>query len=444
MKLIPDQETGVQTILKAFTKHKGFLLADRPGLGKTAQAIAVMKEALKTGRPVLVIVPAYLVSNWLDEFTLWGVDNEVCVIDSGKQELYTADIYIGSYSLTTSDNVFKQLLKFEYSLLLLDESHYLKAWNSKRSRRILGTYQNKVKHFRNRSKRVLGLTGTPVLNRVEELYNVLVRLAPEIFNGMSKEHFIIYFSAHVQHTPWGMKARGIKNEEELKKIIAPVFLSRSNIDGLPARQDKTITVDLKGKELKDFIKEENAFLHAHGVTENDITSIQKLTSTDMSAISEVRQKAALYKIPLACTVLSDLLEKEERPLLYCFHRSVQAAAVEDIKKKFPDLRIGVVNGSVNKEKRVEIVKHFQDGEIDLIVATIGALREGVNITKGSAIVFLELDWTPANIEQAVARLHRKGQKNIVKVFFIVFKTGIDKYILNMVKDKTTVIHKIMK
>jgi SNF2 family DNA or RNA helicase len=290
-----------------------------------------------------------------------------------------------------------------------------------------------------RSTNVLCLTGTPVLNRIDELYHVVVRIAPDAVKRYTKESFIRTFAARVWQTPWGMKHDGIKNEKALKKLLETVMLSRQHIEGLPDRTDKHIPIELKGSALKKFIAEEEKFLREHGITADDITNSQKLSQADMTAISAIRQQAALHKIPLLLSALEDIQDKHGSIIIYCYHHAVLDALAKTLPNAF-----AVITGKTPMKERMEIIRQFQAGEIPCILATIGALREGVNLTAGSAILFLEFDWTPAMMEQCIARIWRKGQDKNIAVYYFYFRGGIDAYIMRTLKNKRDVIKKIME
>ena len=454
-ELREDQKAGVKWILKGLSKHKGVILADRCGLGKTGQAIAVMQKAFKLKKPALIICPAYLVYNWLDELKLWEIKNPVCVIDSSKQILQPADIYLVSYNQVSLDQrtkkgksrpgmIFQQLFKIEFSLIICDEGHYLKTWNSKRARRILGTNQATFTNLKNRTQKILLLTGTPIVNRVGELYNMLIRIAPDALNNMSEYEFLQRYAGHLEHTQWGLKQHGVKNEKELQHLCKGVMLSRKKIDGITDEIRKHIRLKIKGAELKKFVKEEEAFLQKYNITASEIEELQKHHTNNTDHIATIRQRVALQKIPIFVQAVVDMFEKgEERLVLYSYHREVQRALNAELQKKLPGKRLAVINGSTAKKERFQMVKDFQAGSIDILSATIGALREGINLTSGQIVLFIELDWTPANIEQCIARLNRTGQKNQVFAYFYYFDGGIDKYLIKVLKEKEKVIKKII-
>lgn len=442
-ELLPEQIEGVEWIKKGLQNYKGVLLADGMGVGKTAQAIEVGKYALeKHALPVLIICPAYLIFNWIDELEAWGINKEnVCIIDSSLQILHEADYYITSYTMLTYEGIFKQLFKKNYAITLCDEAHYLKTWSSQRSKKVLGTFKQTKTTLKNKSKKFLLMTGTPILNNVEEIYNLVIRIAPGALKNMSRSTFIYTFAGHIIQTPWGIKHEGVKNADYLKELLKDVMLRRTKIKGLPEKQDKNITFDVKGAELKRLIIEENRFLMDHGIDPVTMEGDLKVKTMDKSALAKVRQRTAILKLKLVMPAIKDVLEKVDRIVIYVYHREVQKKLSEMLEKsKIPH---GIINGNVPGKKRVAIIRDFQEGEGKrVILATIPALKEGVNLTRGEAALFIEHDWTPANIEQAIGRVYRRGQKNVVVIYHFLFNDGVDRYIKNMLKRKATMIKKV--
>ena len=443
--LLPVQEEGVEIIQRSFSTspHKGFILADKMGIGKTAQAIELVKRAEGVR---LIICPAYLLLNWMDELQMWGVSlDEVCVIDSGKQILRKAPIYLVAYSRVINPALFKQLLKMSFSLIVCDEGHALKTWNSGRSNKILGTFKNRQSNLLFRSKNILLLTGTPVLNRIEELYNLVIRIAPGVLDHMSRMQFYQFYAGHIEFSPWGVRVSGIKNEADLRKRLSPILLRRTKIEGLPDKSEEVIRLNPNTPELKKLFALEDEFLKAHGITADNVDALTKLSKVDVTQISETRRKVALCKIPAFLEMLDDMREDVDGPIVvYTYHREVLAALNTAITEKYQNIVLSSIDGGTDLKKRHEIVKAFQAGDVDVLTATIGALREGISLTRGACVVFLELDYTPANIGQAIGRLHRRGQTNTVRVIKMVFMSGIEKRIMQILNTKQKMIDKILK
>ena len=167
-------------------------------------------------------------------------------------------------------------------------------------------------------------------------------------------------------------------------------------------------------------------------------NIQKIGKLDATTLADIRHRSTLYKLPHLLKLIKDLRENKTPVVVYVYYRETLKKLKENLKIKKSEF----VDGSVTIKKRHDIVKKFQSGKIDLLCATLGSLREGVNLTASSYVIIAEFDYTPAKMNQAISRLHRKGQKNIVSVYYMFFESGIDKHVINLVKKKNAIISKI--
>lgn len=439
MNLLPDQIDCVSFCLDGFSRHKGIVNASGMGTGKTAVAIECMK---RIPGPHLVISPAYIVGNWSRHLALWGSPGAVCVIDSSRQRLHAADVYLVSYDMATRYKaIHEQLMAKRWGLLVTDELHYLKAWNTTRSRLILGTRQNKRNFLANVSGNVLGLTGTPLLNRIEELFNIVSRLAPAVFKGATKTQFLEHFSERLEYTPWGVKYHGLRYEDQLKAMLADCMIRKTKIEGLPERRDEDIFLDAKSPEVRRALEAEEAWLREHNISPDDLDTVKRLGAMDGSIIAQLRQTSALLRVPTACELVGDLVEKGARVLVYSYHRAVEAAFSARMRKV---CEVGTVTGAVTIKARTVLVDRMQAENLPVLSATISSLKEGVDITAAEAVVFIEEDWTPANNDQGIARVWRRGQGKTVTVYRLGFTSGIDAYIRRAVKVKRDVIDKIIE
>lgn len=461
-ELLPVQIEAVAQIQKAFSinKSKGFILADGCGIGKTATAIELCKRIPGTK---LIICPAYLIYNFMDELRFWGVpESSICVADTRNQILEDKEIYLVAYSRTRYElyktpitgeekkrpnGIMRQLLKKQFALTICDEGHALAGWNTQQSRLVLGNFQNKEKNILFNSKNILLLTGTPFKNRIAELYNIVIRIAPEVLDHMSKYAFYQLYAGWIENNGFGITAHGIRNEEDLKRRLAPILLRRTKIEGLAKLIDETIKLDPGSPKLKKLFAEEERFLIEHGIKPDDIEGITKLTKTEVSEIAGVRAAIAITKIHAALEMVIDIMEEQEEKApvtIYCYHRSVLAALKDAITTKHPKWRAAYIDGATDAKKRHEIAKNlFQAGKLDILCATIGALREGVNLTAGRDVVFIEVDYVPANIAQAIGRFQRRGQTGQVHVRKLVYPAGIEKRIMKILAEKSTTINKII-
>ena len=176
--LYPFQKEGIEFGIR---KHGRILLADEMGVGKTIQAIGI-SAIFKENWPVLVVAPSSLKFNWRDEIIHWLKDEnitkrDVQIFKSGKDEfLPNVKFYILSYDLCS--RISDKMIEKKFNFAIADEAHYIKNVDAKRTQALIPIFQ--------RCKRLLLLTGTPVLNRPVELFSILKSLRPDIFTSFKK------------------------------------------------------------------------------------------------------------------------------------------------------------------------------------------------------------------------------------------------------------------
>ena len=148
---------------------------------------------------------------------------------------------------------------------------------------------------------------------------------------------------------------------------------------------------------------------------------------------------ALKKVPKAIEHITEVLESEEKVVVFAHHRDV----LDKLYKAFEDKAV-LLTGDTPMEERKEIVDHFQtDPNCKLFIASIKAGGIGITLTASSTVIFVELDWTPAIISQAEDRLHRIGQENAVLVQHLVINGSIDSKIAKMCVRKQEVITQVL-
>lgn len=437
LQLSDIQQAGVAHIIGhlARSPHKGYILADAMGVGKTAQAIAVARHVARPHAPVIIVCPAYLLYNWLHELRMWGcyADQDICVVDSSAQILAdTHTVYIGSYNMITSPKIHAQLCRLSPALTICDEAHYLKSWNSQRANRILGTFKNRKNCLLHVSAHMLLLTGTPLLNNIAELYNIVIRIAPEVLSYMSRVDFYHRFATRVEYTPWQIIPHGVQNEEALKKLLAPIMLRRATLVGVPAPDIEYVYCD--PSQVQELLRMEEEFLSAHNVDIEELPKLLNKKNTEAHEIAALRRKIALTKIPL----IRDAVRGDVPCIIYAYHIEIARAIHAALGRS-----AAYIDGSTPVAMRQRIIAEFQGGDITCIVATMGALSEGVTLTAAQAIYFCELDWTPARIAQAIGRAVRRGQTESVIVRKYVYDAGIERRIMQLLAQKQATIHAVV-
>lgn len=366
------------------------------GLGKSLIAIAT---ALESGVDrVLIVCPAYLIPNWnaeLDKVT-------------DVPERFTVISYA---SLKKIGSKFK-----EFSFTIWDEVHYLKNPEAQRTKL---AHKLMKKH---KPKFFLGLSGTPIKNKVPEFY-LLLRMCyygnryPR-FEKFAKSRWVFFntFSNKIMKNGFH-SFEGIKNVAQLKELIKPVYVRKRTKDviDLPEMVDIDVMFKDKGK-IDEHLKE--AW---------DIYSGKKADKTFASG----KAVSALAKTKYTINYVVENLEEMGKVIIFTNH--VQAAEEMGKVLNFP-----VVTGKTPALARIGYVESLNQGDTIGLVATIGSLSVGFNITGVNHMVINDYPWVPADLEQAKKRIHRIGQTKTC-FYHLIFATDFDRVIWRTLKKKMEIL-----
>lgn len=334
---------------------------------------------------------------------------------------------------------------------MFDEFHYTKSGKAQRSKAAL--------QIASKSEYVLGLTGTPVLNRPAELINqlkILRRL--DEFGGFWK--FATRYAGAFRGR-FGIVMSGAENLDELnEKLRERCYIRRNKKDvltELPDKQISEIYVDLSNrKEYERAESELVNYLVEQALKEKEfIESIKKLSEDEqlvakheraMSKEMKIRRAEHLVKIEALKQVsargkleavtewIDNFLESEEKLVVFATHKEIIQAITEKYKCKS-------ITGETATEERQRIVEDFQENkETKLIVLNLKAGGVGLTLTQASNLIFVESGWTPADHQQAEDRIHRIGQKNVANIYYFLGKDSIDEYIYQVLQDKKQVVN----
>ncbi len=404
--------------------HPYCILALDPRLGKTRSSIEAHEESGRQN--CLCIVPGYLIDNWVAEINMWTEDKIITTFKSGKQlyEVVDSDYVIISYELSQ-----KAPYLFEWAkTIIIDESHYLKSQEAKRTQFIhKHIYENSVPS-------VIQLTGTPIKNRVSEFYSLLaltyynpnVADSPFLDEFPSALDFADRFSyRHEFDMPvkWGtvkiVKWVGMQNIPELKKYLKGRYLRIKATDAdLPPIIYKTFLVSNIANlqllnEFNDHFSQEGKHL----------------------VKSNVKAEAALKKTPITVQYCEDLLEQIETPIvIYSDH----VEACEAMAKAF---NTTALTGKIDSTRRMRLAKEFQEGEGKVLCATIGALSVGIDLSRAKDIIINDPSWVPGDLKQVRERIRKMGSKDPVCIHSI-FGSPQDEKIYDALAEKLEVIEKV--
>lgn len=422
-ELFEYQNAGVDEMMF----RRNVLLADEQGLGKTLQVItyaSIIPQLTKT----IIICPASLKLNWAREFKKWA-DMDTFVVRTGKDRFpKDASTIIVNYDLLKSKIINDQLIAFKATLLVCDEAHYLKNAKTQRTKAV-GKLARVV------PKKIF-LTGTPLLNRPVELYPLIKMLAPHALTPYQDYRNYAYRFCNAYNSRWGLDVSGNSNVEELGvRLRATCMVRRLKKDVMKQLPDKTIQLipfELC-KKTEKIIEREEWF---------SIEDLKKYPERgSMGELAQIRHELAVAKIDESARYITDLLHSIDKVVIFAHHYDV----INGIKDKLQEFNPVVITGKHAMKNRQQAVDDFQTKkDVRVFIGQLQAAGTGITLTAASTVVFAETSWVPGEINQAIDRCHRIGQKDNVTAKFLVVEKSLDETMLKTIFDKNKVINKLLK
>lgn len=475
--LRPYQMEGFQWLTRLASLGFGGILADEMGLGKTLQMIALVKSLRDTDKldgPALVACPASLVFNWTDEFARFAPDVPVCALEGSRahreallarasgvvaekgrvcgsgralgrgdaadgdaSEAAASAVIVASYDRVRIDAA--SLARIEWSLVVLDEAQYIKNHATKTTRA--------VKRLRSRLR--FALTGTPVENRLSELWSIFDFLMPGFLG--SYERFRERYEL------------GIIGEDEeaaarLRALIEPFVLRRRKADvltDLPAKFESIRYVPL-GREqrrlydgaeqrLREDLNAQKRQNASRANRRGRIPDAEKSAVEVLAELTRLRQialdpslvfenyKGGAEKLGAIMELVDEAMEAGRKVLVF----SQFTSYLDVLSAEFDRRGIGhfAITGATPKRERVRLVNEFNGDETPVFLVSLKAGGTGLNLTGASVVVHADPWWNAAATDQATDRAHRIGQSREVDVYKVVAKGTIEERIVALQEAK---------
>lgn len=432
----------IQGALKAaFQGHN--LIADEPGLGKTIQAI--LTAGLIEAKRILVICPPALITNWANEIRrsnqLDHLDKstpgEVVTVTSKNKttpELPNVGYVVTSDTLITArPKLLEELSKQFWDLLIVDESHRLKNYQAKRTR--------KVWHLSKSCERMLALTGTPIVSNPLDLLPTLGML------GQLKHFPDNYVDTYTKQNFFnGRDPRPEALPDLHDRLERHVWVRRTKkqvLTQLPAKSRRVQFVDVDDKQVRDAFKPVERKLLNH-VKKHGVEAVEDWVQESRPLVSQLHRGTGLAKIPAALDWIANHVEgTEDRPLIvWAVHTDVITGLQEALQKQHSDLTVRTFYGATPPDERNQTVEDFQAGKVDVLIAQIIAAGTGLTLTRSSDALFVETDWTPANVVQAEDRIHRISQDRSVTITTLLAPGTLDPVIHRVLMENIQTLNAV--
>ena len=434
------QKEGFDWLCALRDNHFAGLLADEMGLGKTLQIIAFL-GAWKDRKKCLIVCPASLVYNWSLEIQHFLPSLPSRIISgsaSMRAELIRSsqdnDVLITSYDLLKRDmDVYQDM---DFSCEVIDEAQYIKNAGTQAAQAVKAIHA----HFK------AALTGTPIENRLSELWSIFDYLLPGFFYGYQK--FRANFEVPI------IKDNDENIEKRLQKMITPFVLRRLKknvLKDLPDKLEEVYYASAEGeqKQLYDArvqnLKQQLSKQSDQEFKENKMMVLAELTRLrqiccDPSLVYD-HYHGSSAKADLCIDMIRNAVEAGHKVLLFSQFTSM----LEILTKRLGQAKLAyhLLEGSTPKKQRSDMVESFQKDDVPVFCISLKAGGTGLNLTAADIVIHYDPWWNTAVENQASDRAHRIGQKNVVSVYRLIIKDTIEERILDLQQSKNDLADKIL-
>ncbi|RJR06535.1 DEAD/DEAH box helicase [Candidatus Parcubacteria bacterium] len=437
------QLVGVKWLKSMASYSFGGILADDMGLGKTLQVLAFIASEKKRDLPCMVVAPTSIVYNWKMEAEKFTPELRVLVVTGTKDKRTLQicgcneyDLVITSYGALKND--IEDYKKIKFSYIFVDEAQNIKN--------PMTLNANSVKSLK--AKCCFALTGTPIENRLTEIWSIFDFIMPGYLFNRNK--FVNTYEDPI------IREKNSDKMNELSSLIKPFIIRRLKKDVLSELPEKIETNYIsemtdKQKKLyaayyKDLKNELIAKIDEYGIEKNHIEIL--------SALTRLRQICAhpgtflddydggSCKLDLAMEIITESINSSHSILLFSQFTKMLKIIRDELENN--NINYYYLDGSMKPEERTMEIDNFNSDREAVFLISLKAGGTGLNLTKADIIIHFDPWWNPAVEDQASDRAHRIGQKNVVQVYKLLTEGTIEEKIAQLQERKRDLIESIIK
>jgi superfamily II DNA or RNA helicase len=447
LELMPHQG---QLVAAADAGHRTFLLADEPGLGKTAEALLAAEAA--NAFPLLVVVPSVVKTNWAREAARWTPKRAATVVQGDGQTVDGfADIVVLNYEVL--DRHVGWLGDFGFRGIVVDEAHFIKNKNSQRSQHVLALSER----IRSRTARplLMALTGTPLINDIDDF-----RAIWQFLGWIDDSKPLGELADALEDTGLTPADRGFYSAAR-QCVIDLGIVRRRKLDvaaDIPARRIADLPVELEGPagrsiraaerdltrrmvaQYERALANRSADLRVEGIDYDLVRRVARaelkdaMTAQSGENVFTMMRRIGQAKAELAADYAAQLARSTGKVVFFAKHVDVMDAAEETFARQ--GVRFSSIRGDQTpKGRQANIDAFVNDPDVAVAVCSLTAAGVGINLQVASNIVLAELSWTDAEQTQAIDRSHRIGQAEPVTAWRIIAAQTIDTRIAELIDSK---------
>jgi hypothetical protein len=447
LELMPHQG---QLVAATAAGHRTFLLADEPGLGKTAEALLAAEAA--NAYPLLVVVPNVVKTNWAREAARWTPHRPATVVQGdGDAADGFADIIVINYEVL--DRHMGWLREFGFRGMVVDEAHFIKNKTSQRSQHVLALSER----IQSRTGRplLMALTGTPLINDIED-FRAIWQFLGWIGDSKPRDELV----DALEDTGLTPADRGFATAAR-QSVIDLGIVRRRKVDvaaDIPARRIADLPVELDGQAGRSIRAAERNLARrmvtqyekalanrsdgagADGIDHDLVRVVARTELKDATKaksgenVFTMMRRIGQAKAELAADYASQLARSAGKVVFFAKHIDVMDAAEELFTRQ--GVRFSSIRGDQTpKARQANIDAFVNDPDVAIAVCSLTAAGVGINLQVASNIVLAELSWTDAEQTQAIDRSHRIGQSEPVTAWRILAAQTIDARIAELIDSK---------
>lgn len=430
------QQYGFQWLKTLAHYRFGGILADDMGLGKTLQSIAFLLSELpdlrQNGLPALIVAPASLTYNWLNELKKFTPEIKAVIADGTVAErgrilknTAKADVIITSYPLLRRD--VQLYAKKSFHTLILDEAQTIKNHTTQTAQAVMAL----------QARHRFALTGTPVENALEDLWSIFGTVFPGLFPGKKAFHDL--------------------PRETVAKRSRPFLLRRLKSDVLKELPEK-----IESLHACELLPEQNKLYVAY-LARLKKEALKHLTEDGFGSNNRIKILAGLTRLRQLCChpslfvegyegssakfeqlfeILEECRSSGKRVLL--FSQFTEMLGLIGRELGYQGIPYFYLDGQTPVPQRVELCNQFNEGERDLFLISLKAGGTGLNLTGADTVILYDLWWNPAVEQQAADRAHRIGQKNVVQIIRLVTQGTVEEKMYELQQKKKSLIDEVIQ
>ena len=445
-ELYEYQREGYLWLLKMQSLNMGALLADDMGLGKTLQTIAFIAHLLEENvhAKILLVMPSALIGNWIEELHrfLPSLSRSAIYVHQGANRLRSVDairaytVVLTTYETLARDQVV--LAQIYWDFMACDETQKIKNFKTQIANAVKGM------HARQR----LAMTGTPVENRLSELWSIVDYIQPGLLNTYN------WFRKNYEEP---IAREGVGNSPKTDALVAqirPVFLRRTKEEklDLPEKQEHVVHCPMSKKQEECYREALQKYNDGELKVLPALTQLIEISSHPLliekcDELPSVKQMISdSGKHVKTLQILAEIQSKGEKALIFTRYRGMQQILRLAIYHQFQQRPL-IINGTIS-ENRMDIIRSFSNAiGFNVMILSPKAAGVGLNITAANHVIHYTREWNPAIENQATDRVYRIGQQKPVHVYYptcvLENAVTIDEKLSQLLHDKRELMRKVI-